>query len=704
MREFAERILFATSLEEKLRAPESISDEHPGGAITAPSMPGRPADLQFKTAGSSKGEVPSLEQLEKPVERARLLHFFANHELLATELMALVLLRFPDAPKAFRRGVLQTLKDEQAHTLLYIRRIQECGMVFGELPVSGYFWRAVSAMENPIDYVAGLSLTFEQANLDFAKDFAGRFSKIGDLKTAELLEQIHRDEIGHVAYGLKWFRRWKNPSQTDWEAFCTQLKFPLSPQRAKGFALNVDARRAAGLDAEFINELSVYSHSKGRTPNVFLFNPFAEGYIAQGKAFTPVKHQVQLGRDLANLPQFLGRQDDIVLVEERPSAKFLGELKEAGFALPEFVEIAGRRIDSASLLQRKLGGLRPWAWGPDSVEVLRPLFGNVGRESRTPEQTFDDNIGELYSKVWSAELLRSIVARWGAEPWLCTEFETGRRVTTLAESLRAIAAIREAGHHRVVVKQALGLAGQNALRLWEPEVSEAQKRWMAKAVANGRELVVEPWLSREADFSVQLEMSGDGLRLQGFTGLWNDERGQFQGNFVQPGYRRNIPREITQLLGHASYIPKIRALYDEMFSVIEQRLKAAGHFGPIGIDALVYRCVDGACRLKPIVEINPRYTMGRLALELMDQTCPGTYGMFRLLNRQEILRAGFVSFTDYAGALNRRFPVHLEGHPHARIKKGALCLNDPERAEVALAIFQVSGSATELNVNLQVAQ
>src|SRR5437763_1694860 len=81
-----------------------------------------------------------------------------------------------------------------------------------------------------------------------------------------------------------------------------------------------------------------------RTPTVFLFNSFAEGYIAQGKAFTPVKHQVQLGRDLANLPQFLGRQDDIVLIEERPGAKFLGELKEAGLALPEFVEIPGSRI------------------------------------------------------------------------------------------------------------------------------------------------------------------------------------------------------------------------------------------------------------------------------------------------------------------------------------------------------------------------
>jgi hypothetical protein len=43
LREFAERVLFATSLEEKLQTPEVISDEQPGAAIVTPAAPGRPA-------------------------------------------------------------------------------------------------------------------------------------------------------------------------------------------------------------------------------------------------------------------------------------------------------------------------------------------------------------------------------------------------------------------------------------------------------------------------------------------------------------------------------------------------------------------------------------------------------------------------------------------------------------------------------------
>ena len=67
---------------------------------------------------------------------------------------------------------------------------------------------------------------------------------------------------------------------------------------------------------------------------------------------------------------------------------------------------------------------------------------------------------------------------------------------TLEGALEAIAAIRRRGHHRVVAKEAHGLAGHNAIRLWEPEVLPAQQRWLAHALQDGRQVVIEPWLER----------------------------------------------------------------------------------------------------------------------------------------------------------------------------------------------------------------
>ncbi|HWX18374.1 MAG TPA: DUF455 family protein [Candidatus Binatia bacterium] len=690
--EFAERVLFATTLEEKLQCPAVITDERPGLPLATPGAPGRPAELRFKPRDVGKGDFQGIHRLENDRERGRLLHFFANHELLATELMALALLRFPDSPPAFRHGVLQTLKDEQEHTRLYLRRMRDCGVHFGELPLSGYFWRAISGMASPTDYVAGLSLTFEQANLDFARHFGRGFAAVGDNETARLLERIYHDEIGHVAHGLKWFRRWKNPNASDWEAFCGQLKFPLSPQRAKGFLLNVEGRRAAGFDASFIDELNVYSHSKGRTPSVFVFNPFAEGRIALGKSFTPVKHQVLLARDLANLPQFLCRKDDVVLVHQRPSVQWLSTLKQAGFALPEFVELEGQGIGASNpLVRRKIAGLRPWAWGPDSVELLEPLFRNVTDENGVAGQCFNEKRARLYSKAWSAALLRKVLSRWPAESWLCSENEVGVAAGSVEEALAAIASIRRRGHHKVVVKEAIGLAGHNALRLWEPELLEAQHRWLANALRNGGQLVVEPWLERELDFSAQFEMGTGGLKLYGYTGLLNDRKGQFQANWAAANYDRRIPASITGLFrAPADFSDRLKRLYGGICSLLEEEFRHAGFRGPAGLDAFVYRTPQGEPRLKPIVEINPRYTMGRVTAELMKQVAPGSHGLFRLVNRAMAQAEGFDDFHGYAQALTERFPLRLEGAPLLKIREGAVCLNDPGQVQVCLATFRVS--------------
>ena len=692
LREFAERVLFATTLEEKLQCPAVVTDEHPGAALAAPAMPGRPPELTFKPAGSAKAEFPGLHRLDDERERGRLLHFFANHELLATELMALVLLRFPDAPAAFRRGVLQTLRDEQEHTRLYLARMQACGIAFGELPVSGYFWRAVSGMSSPMDYVAGLSLTFEQANLDYARHYARSFAAVGDAETAKLLDRIYRDEIGHVAYGMKWFRRWKQAGQSDWDAFCQQLKFPLSPQRAKGLSLNVEGRRAAGIDAAFIAELDVYSQSKGRTPSIFVFNPFAEARIALGRAFTPVKHQAQLARDLANLPQFLCRQDDIVLVEERPAVEFLSGIKQAGFALPEFVE----QKQVAALATRKLGRLRPWAWGPDSVELLAPLFASLSGEMRTPESYFHDRIAPLYSKAWSAAFLSNLL---NSQPpnlrsCLSTNEEIGLAVSTLDAALSAIAAIRARGHHRVVAKQAFGLAGHNALRLWEPELLEPQRRWMEKSLQAGRQLVIEPWLERLVDFSVQLEMGADGLQLIGYTGLQTDAKGQFVANTAAPNHARSLPSAVLNCFRDRPGSPALlHQLFAGLVAPLGAELRTAGYLGPVGVDAFVYRDAEGLARIKPVVEINPRYTMGRLTLELMKHTAPGAHGTLRLLSTVNLRAEGFANFPTYAQHLREQFPLRLEGEPVPRICEGAVCLNDPAAAQAVLAVFNTSRTA-----------
>ncbi len=63
LRDFAERVLFATTLEEKLQTPVDITDESPGGPLVTPSAPGRPVELHFKAQSSGKADFPGVHRL-----------------------------------------------------------------------------------------------------------------------------------------------------------------------------------------------------------------------------------------------------------------------------------------------------------------------------------------------------------------------------------------------------------------------------------------------------------------------------------------------------------------------------------------------------------------------------------------------------------------------------------------------------------------
>ncbi len=697
LRELAEQALFATDLATKLACPDEIVDTRPGPALATPDAPGRPDGLGFRPGGAG-AEFPDARALKSDRDRGALLHFFANHELLAVELMALVLLKFPDAPKAFRKGVLRTLKDEQEHVRIYLERMRACGIEFGELPVNGFFWRSIADMPTPMDYVARLSLTFEQANLDYSRFFAERFTEAGDAATSAVLDRIYKDEIAHVGYGLKWFRRWKDQKLSDWEAFSRQLHFPLSPSRAKAIPFNADGRRKAGLKPDFIDELFVFSRSKGRTPAVHVFNPFTEIRLGKGKGHKPNQFQRAMARDLAILPAWMCRPDDVVLVHERPNAHFLGGLKRVGFEPPDFMEIPAGQINRHhELRSRKLAELRPWAWGPDSLSLLKPLFPNL-TNGDTPEQRWNPGIRELYSKAWDAGFLRRFLASRSDRDWLCADEDVGVHATSFDQALRAIREIRERGHLKVMIKFVHGAAGHGMIRLWEPELSEDQLQWIRKHTCDRRSVIVEPWHDRIVDLSIQFEMTRDGLRRLGFTRVVNDLRGQFIASATAPGVGRLVGPELSRLLhnGIKGRENRLQSLFEDLGEPLEAELRARGFHGPLGIDAYLYRTSEGFPKLKPVVEINPRCTMGRVAIELKRRVSTGRASALRLVNASQVRESGFESFPKFAAAMAERFPTRVSGSAQPKLDEGFLCLNDPEKVAACLPVCHVARSIEDV--------
>jgi uncharacterized ferritin-like protein (DUF455 family) len=254
LRAFAEQVLLATTLAEKLeRAAEPFTDDCPGPALRI-ERPGRPADLQF-AARRTAPAMPSPSALADPRKRAIAHHLMANHELQACEVMAFMLLAFPEAPAGFRLGLGHILGDEQRHTRMHAERAAALGIEFGELPVNSYIWQKAQSYTSILDYLAGLPLTFENANLDHTLELEPVYLAAGDERGAAVLRMIHKDEIEHVRFGLEWLRRLKPAGQSDWETFTAHLHWPMRPAKAVGHEFHRAPREAAGMDAEFVFQL-----------------------------------------------------------------------------------------------------------------------------------------------------------------------------------------------------------------------------------------------------------------------------------------------------------------------------------------------------------------------------------------------------------------------------------------------------------------
>ncbi len=233
--------------------PADLVDDVAGVSALDIDAPTRSSQLVM-VDGSEK--LPALRELSSSTARAACLSRFAHHELMATELFAWALVRFPEAPAPLRRGWLAALAEEQEHLALYLGRLHETGVAFGDAPLSGYFWKLMPSVRTAADplkaFLCFQGLTLEQANLDFAIMFRDAFRDVGDAATAQVLQQVHDDEIAHVRLARTWLVRGVEGDDADLHEYVAHVPFPLSAARAKGRRFEVGARRRAGLSEAFI--------------------------------------------------------------------------------------------------------------------------------------------------------------------------------------------------------------------------------------------------------------------------------------------------------------------------------------------------------------------------------------------------------------------------------------------------------------------
>ncbi|MCP2163166.1 hypothetical protein [Goodfellowiella coeruleoviolacea] len=253
-----------------------------------------------------------------------------------------------------------------------------------------------------------------------------------------------------------------------------------------------------------------------------------------------------------------------------------------------------QRLTRAPLPELAGRTLVPYAVLPDTAAMarrcaLRVTSGDV------------DVVREVSSKTWS----NTLVQRAG----LPGAGEVVRSTRALEDAVRA------QDGRPVLVKDPHGVSGRGTVEVSSPRVLSSLVRSLSRQVDRGArlELLVQPRFDRVLDFSAHAEVRADGQVVQHGVLLLENTAFSYAGS-------RPAPPDLVARLADRGYHHQI--------ALVGTALAEAGYRGPLCVDSMLLR--DGT--LVPVLEINPRLSMGSIALAAarLNQECAVRLAVRRL--------------------------------------------------------------------------
>ena len=229
-------------------AARATGEVPPVGRAAPPLRPARPdrpelldpREVPKRKPGSAEG-------------RTAMLHAVAHIELNAVDLHWDVIARFAHIPMpaGFYDDWVQAADEESKHFGLLSDCLAARGSHYGALPAHAGMWRAAEdTAEDVMGRLAVVPMVLEARGLDVTPDMIALFRRHDETDAVAALETIYAEEVGHVAYGSKWFhflcgRHEADPKETFHALVRRYFKGGLKPP------FNTEKRAEAGLPPDF---------------------------------------------------------------------------------------------------------------------------------------------------------------------------------------------------------------------------------------------------------------------------------------------------------------------------------------------------------------------------------------------------------------------------------------------------------------------
>lgn len=249
-------VLLTAEPRAKVKAARAVARTWRQGALAPifdmamPEAPGRPDRPELLPPN----RMPKRGKAGSARSRIALLHALAHIEFNAIDLAFDMAGRFGAVmPRAFVDDWLGVGADEAMHFALLDRRLRALGSTYGALPAHGGLWEVAAGTGHDLAArLAVVPMVLEARGLDVTPTTVAAFERAGDPRSALILGRIYRDEIRHVAAGVRWFRQvcesQNAPPVAEWSRLVgLHFRGSLKPP------FNDSAREAAGLSREWLD-------------------------------------------------------------------------------------------------------------------------------------------------------------------------------------------------------------------------------------------------------------------------------------------------------------------------------------------------------------------------------------------------------------------------------------------------------------------
>ncbi len=348
--------------------------------------------------------------------------------------------------------------------------------------------------------------------------------------------------------------------------------------------------------------------------DIFLFNPTGEMAIANGTAsYMPPKNLQIFERDLSIIPSYFAMENDIVLTENIPPLDFIEQWLDLG--LPKINYLPLKDLQKS----KPYKFLRPWSWNPASHHKLKFLkeSGSNGFKS-SPNFIWDQAHKLFFSRSTTNQVQNYICQNQNRELPIDIP-QPAINIYSIEELQKWVLK-----YPKSIIKLPWSSSGRG-IHVINPDNNQPiNYPWLRGGFKQQGFVTAEPLLDKIFDFSFQLYLRTNGdIDFLGISYFINDSKGHFiGGNINWPHHESEISRFLSKdILDGVVYklIQAIKTVNPHQF-----------YEGPIGVDAIVYTDENGKLKIHPCLDINWRYNMGVVNINLSKYLQSNSIGQWKV--------------------------------------------------------------------------